>query len=83
MGFGQNNTALTPLVRRIPDSGGAFYTFPSSAEDMVMAFTDSPSHKFRFSKFALIRIPDILNEPEKNTIRPHILTDIGQSHSVD
>lgn len=52
-----------PLIRSIPLNGGAFYTFQSAAEDMTMSFSEfNNDKKFRFSKFALLNIPNISND---------------------
>jgi|GEM_PF-1106120 len=60
----------TPFIRPIHTQGGTFYTFSSASEDLTLSFnTDSP-RKFKFSKFALLNIPDFLTEdPVKNTVR--------------
>ena len=53
----------TPLVRSIPISGGGFYTFPSAAEDLTLTFSNLNTDRlFRFSKFALLNIPNISYE---------------------
>lgn len=49
----------TPFIRRIPASGGQFYTFQSAAEDLSLNINESSNRKFRFSKFALLDIPKI------------------------
>lgn len=49
---------ITPLIRRIPQKGGSFYTFPSSAEDLTLSMMEN-NYNFRFSKFALINIPRV------------------------
>ncbi len=49
----------TPFIRRIPTSGGQFYTFQSSAEDLSLNINESSDRKFRFSKFALLNIPKL------------------------
>lgn len=52
--------AKTPFIRPLQIQGGTFYTFSSSAEDLSFTFNNSVN-KFRFSKFALLNIPDIDN----------------------
>jgi hypothetical protein len=52
--------AKTPFIRPLQIQGGTFYTFSSSAEDLSFTFNNSVN-KFRFSKFALLNIPDINN----------------------
>ncbi len=49
--------AKTPFIRPLQVQGGTFYTFSSSAEDLSFTFNNT-SNKFRFSKFALLNIPD-------------------------
>lgn len=69
----KNLKKATPLIRSIPQSGGAFYTFASAAEDMSMTFSDFNSDKrFRFSKFALLNIPNISNQAVKNTVKLNV-----------
>lgn len=60
---------ITPFVRRIPLRGGAFYTFSSASEDLGLNLNESVSHNFRFSKFALLNIPPILNRRAENTLK--------------
>ena len=49
--------AKTPFIRPLQVQGGTFYTFSSSAEDLSFTFNNT-SNKFRFSKFALLNIPN-------------------------
>jgi hypothetical protein len=49
--------AKTPFVRPLQVQGGTFYSFSSSAEDLSFTFNNT-SNKFRFSKFALLNIPN-------------------------
>ena len=62
--------AKTPFIRPLQIQGGTFYTFSSSAEDLSFTFNNSVN-KFRFSKFALLNIPDIDNSSSsyENIIR--------------
>jgi len=62
--------AKTPFIRPLQVQGGTFYTFSSSAEDLSFTFNNSVN-KFRFSKFALLNIPDIDNSSSsyENIIR--------------
>jgi len=63
--------AKTPFIRPLQVQGGTFYTFSSSAEDLSFTFNNSVN-KFRFSKFALLNLPDINNTSngsEDNFIR--------------
>jgi hypothetical protein len=58
--------AKTPFIRPLQVQGGTFYTFSSSAEDLSFTFNNSVN-KFRFSKFALLNIPDIDNNSNSGT----------------
>jgi hypothetical protein len=49
---------VTPYIRDIKLEGGSFYTFGSAAEDLTFAMNNEKK-KFKFSKFALLKIPDI------------------------
>ena len=50
--------AVAPLIKPIQTQKGMFYTFQSSLEDLTLTFNNN-TNKFRFSKFALLRIPEI------------------------
>ena len=50
--------AKTPFIQPLQLTGGTFYTFTSAAEDLSFTFNNS-TDKFKFSKFALLNIPDI------------------------
>jgi hypothetical protein len=50
--------AKTPFIQPLQLTGGTFYTFSSAAEDLSFTFNNS-TDKFKFSKFALLNIPDI------------------------
>jgi hypothetical protein len=58
--------AKTPFIRPLQVQGGTFYTFSSSAEDLSFTFNNTDS-KFRFSKFALLNIPNIDNSSSSQT----------------
>ena len=47
----------TPFIRPIAVQGGTFYTFSSAAEDLTLTFNNSLK-KFKFSKYALLKLPD-------------------------
>lgn len=49
--------AVAPLIKPIQTQKGMFYTFQSSLEDLTLTFNNT--NKFKFSKFALLRIPEI------------------------
>jgi hypothetical protein len=48
--------AKTPFIRPIAAQGGTFYTFSSAAEDLSLTFNNSLK-KFKFSKYALLKLP--------------------------
>ena len=50
--------AVAPLIKPITTQKGIFYTFQSGIEDMTLTFNNN-TNKFKFSKFALLRIPEI------------------------
>jgi hypothetical protein len=58
--------AKTPFIRPLQVQGGTFYTFSSSAEDLAYTFNNS-DNKFKFSKFALLNIPNFDNSSSSNT----------------
>jgi hypothetical protein len=59
----------TPFIRPLQIQGGTFYTFTSAAEDLAFTFNNSVN-KFRFSKFALLNIPNIdTTASQENTVK--------------
>lgn len=48
----------TPLIQPIRTSGGTIYTFTSAIRDLQKTFSDDDI-RFRFSKFALLNLPDV------------------------
>jgi hypothetical protein len=52
---------ITPLLKPIKTTGGTFYTFSSASEDLGLSLTDS-QNSFKFSKYALLNIPNIGNQ---------------------
>jgi len=53
---------IAPLINPIRLQGGTFYTFSSASEDLGLSLNNAHK-KFKFSKFALLNIPDM----EKST----------------
>lgn len=49
---------VSPFIRPIQVQGGTFFTFSSAAEDLGFTFNND-GKQFRFSKYALLNIPDI------------------------
>lgn len=61
--------AKTPFIRPLQIQGGTFYAFSSAAEDLSFTFNNSVN-KFKFSKFALLNIPEINSgDPLGNSIK--------------
>lgn len=61
--------AKTPFIRPLQVQGGTFYAFSSAAEDLSFTFNNS-INKFKFSKFALLNIPEINNgDPLGNSLK--------------
>jgi len=54
--------AVTPLIKPVQDKKGIFYNFQSALEDINITLSNS-ENAVRFSKFALLRIPQI-GEPD-------------------
>lgn len=51
--------AVTPLIKPIQTKKGIFYTFQSGIEDLNSTFNNNGGNTFKFSKFVLLRIPEI------------------------
>lgn len=49
---------VTPLIKSIIPGSGTFYTCSSANEDLQLSLADS-NNKFRFSKFALLKLPEL------------------------
>lgn len=63
----------TPLLQPIRTSGGTIYTFTSSIRDLQKTFSDDDI-RFRFSKFALINLPNV-KTPSENPLDNSIVWD--------
>ena len=50
--------AVTPLIKPVQDKKGIFYNFQSALEDINITLANS-ENSVRFSKFVLLRIPEI------------------------
>ena len=50
--------AVTPLIKPVQDKKGIFYNFQSALEDINITLANS-ENAVRFSKFVLLRIPEI------------------------
>jgi len=55
--------AVAPFIRPIQIQGGTFYTFPSASEDLGFTFNND-GKQFKFSKYALLNIPDVKRPAE-------------------
>jgi len=63
--------AVTPLIKPVQNKKGIFYNFQSALEDINITLANT-SNAVRFSKFALLRIPEIgvpVNLPTDNKIQ--------------
>jgi len=60
--------AVTPLIKPIQTKKGIFYTFQSALEDLNLTFNNNGANKFKFSKFVLLRIPEIGDPNTQETI---------------
>jgi hypothetical protein len=49
--------ATCPFIRPLQVTGGTFYSFTSATEDLALTFNNHDK-KFRFSKYALLNIPN-------------------------
>lgn len=78
-----NIQRVTPFIKPISTSGGTLYTFSSAAEDLTFSFNENPQRKFKFSKFALLKIPDISSnsDPKKNYTKLQAIPGAFQSNS--
>lgn len=50
--------SVAPFIKPIQTNKGIFYTFQSAIEDINLTFSNG-ANKTRFSKFALLRVPEI------------------------
>lgn len=73
---------ISPLLKPIQLEGGSFYTFPSASEDIGLTFADA-SNKFRFSKFALLDIPEIGNAGALYKNKINLSTPSGAFNNID
>ena len=51
--------SITPYIQPLQKQG-SFYTFSSAAEDYTTTMSEISDVKFRFSKYALLKIPDLI-----------------------
>ena len=50
--------AVTPFIKPIQNRKGSFYTFQSAIDDVTLTFNHD-NKKFKFTKYVLLRIPDM------------------------
>ena len=74
--------AVTPLIKPILNKKGIFYTFQSALEDINITLTNSET-AVRFSKFALIRIPEFGVPDTQETDNKFQFMAQGESHLID
>jgi len=74
----------TPLIQPIRTSGGTIYTFTSAIRDLQKTFSDDDI-RFRFSKFALLDLPDVKTPGDTldNSIVWDAVTPIGELIDAD
>ena len=74
----------TPLLQPIRTSGGTIYTFTSAIRDLQKTFSDDDI-RFRFSKFALLNLPDVKTPGDTldNSIVWDAVTPIGETIDAD
>ena len=51
---------VTPFLKPFNNDGGTLYVFPSVSKDLTRTFV-SNDYEFRFSHFACLNLPDIMN----------------------
>lgn len=74
----------TPLIQPIRTSGGTIYTFTSAIRDLQKTFSDDDI-RFRFSKFALLNLPDVKTPTDTldNSIVWDAVTPSGETIDAD
>lgn len=55
----------TPLITKLKSSGGTLYTFTSTSRDLTRVATNSSNYKFKFSHFACLNLPYIMQDTEE------------------
>lgn len=80
--------AVCPFIKTLNGTGGTFYTFSSSAEDLSTTFNSSVT-KFRFTKFALLNIPNIArpafsdNKIQWDAIDGHLIHGLSADQDIN
>lgn len=74
--------AVTPLLKPIQNKKGIFYTFQSALEDINISIANS-ENGIRFSKFALLRIPEIGTPDTPQTDNKFQFFAQGETHLIE
>ena len=74
--------AVTPLLKPILNKKGIFYTFQSALEDINISIANG-ENAVRFSKFALLRIPEIGTPDTPATDNKFQFLAQGESHLIE
>lgn len=74
--------SATPYIKPLSTRKGIFYSFQSATEDITLTFNNDNDKRFRFSKFALLRIPRI-GEPDNDTDNKIQFEALGESPLID
>ncbi len=74
--------AVTPLLKPIQNKKGIFYTFQSALEDINISIANS-ENAVRFSKFALLRIPEIGTPDTGATDNKFQFLAQGETHLIE
>ena len=80
---------VAPFIKTLNIEGGTFYSFSSSAEDLGLTFNSSQM-KFRFSKYALLKLPHVVgqlafmeNKIQFNAIDGHMISGLNSNNNVN
>ena len=74
--------AVTPLIKPITTNKGIFYSFQSALEDINITLANG-SNSVRFSKFALLRIPNFAEPNNLKYDNRFQLSAIGESSLIE
>jgi hypothetical protein len=74
--------AVTPLIKPIQNKKGIFYTFQSALEDINISIANG-ENAVRFSKFALLRIPEIGTPDSGETDNKFQFLAQGETHLIE
>jgi hypothetical protein len=74
--------AVTPLLKPIQNKKGIFYTFQSALEDINISIANG-ENAVRFSKFAMLRIPEIGTPDSPATDNKFQFLAQGETHLIE